>query len=636
VLLKDETENADSRPKGASDEQLRSRAGAKGPPPNTLAFYKIMQSIIVILVAGLLAVSTYAEETVQFTKSEAKGDARMIAVTTELNSPVVRLVSKDTISNADLGKAIMLDGAGSTTAGTNHQDYLGKVIEVPDERHLTLSKPLGVTATNVHGIYGTDNAPAFQKYVDRAFGSNTVIMIPPGNYLMIPPDLYDPEYRMSQNSEIRAAVVIQKGGITFKGGNSKTTILTACGTWQLKGKYVSRGMLFECRGPIRHAEYPLVFENITFDGGVHQGRQDYRGFPARTTDGTGWDMTHGAVIDRGVQPLHAFKAFRNCVFQHWRGEILKGTSGATNGFIEITGCGFHDGNASAFNFSLSHHINYCTFSKLNMAMEFYEGYMVYPSVFENSSVSDVRADLVIVGALTNHPAPLYTIRNNDFQADQFGIFVNPAKNILIESNRFEGQGFCIGNGAGAQGTDYCHDIIIRANVCTNAGALFLVQCGYNNRMEKVLITGNSISGRGCLGGGWGYSTNITFSNNISTNGARGIDGTRLTGEWFFDDLSNYYRPHQVCNDSGITNLISYGNGARQEVLPGKTNSIFLIDDSHPEKIPSGANLLITHQGTRSAPLYLSTSHPAQKPDVMLNPSNTITCTWTNGGWRLDK
>lgn len=135
-----------------------------------------------------------------------------------------------------------------------------------------------------------------------------------------------------------------------------------------------------------------------------------------------------------------------------------------------------------------------------MAMEFYEGYMVYPSVFENSSVSDVRADLVIVGALTNHPAPLYTIRNNDFQADQFGIFVNPAKNILIESNRFEGQGFCIGNGAGAQGTDYCHDIIIRANVCTNAGALFLVQCGYNNRMEKVLITGNSISGRGCLGG----------------------------------------------------------------------------------------------------------------------------------------
>jgi hypothetical protein len=272
-----------------------------------------------------------------------------------------------------------------------------------------------------------------------------------------------------------------------------------------------------------------------------------------------------------------------------------------------------------------------------MAMEFYEGRMDRPSCFENSSVKDVRADLVIVGALTNHPAPLYTIRNNDLQASNgFGIFLNPAKNILIESNRFEGLGFCIGNGAGYQGTDCCRDIVIRGNRATNGGNLFLVQCGYENRMQNVSITSNTISGRGNLGCGWGYSTNVTFSNNIATNGATSIDGRRLTGQWFRDDLSDQYSPHMVCNYGGITNLISYANGSRQSVLPTKTNSVFLIDDSKPEKMPLGVSMVITHQGNHSAPIFLSSTHPSNAPDAMLLPSNTIICTWANGVWKIKK
>jgi hypothetical protein len=590
-------------------------------------------ALIVLFLCSL----SHAEEMVQVTENGARGDARPIEIASELHSPQVSVISDGSVTDAELGKVVMLYDAGPSTTDTNHQDYLGKVIGVPDGKHLTLSKPLGITATNVHGILGTDNAPAFQRCVDRAFGSNTVISVPSGNYLMIPPDLMNPEYKMSRITEIRAAVVIQKGGITIRGTDPKTTILTACGAWQLMGKSATRGMLFECRGPIRHPEYPLNFENLTMDGGVEEGRRAYRGFPARTTDGDGWDITHGAVIDLGRQPLHEFKSFRNCLFQHWRGEILKGTSGATNGFIEVTGCDFHDGNASAFNLSFSHHINHCTFSHLNMAMEFYEGYMSYPSCFENSSVSDVRADLVIVGALTNHPAPLYTIRNNDLQSSNgFGVFLNPAKNILIESNRFSGQGFCIGNGAGAQGSDCSHDIIIRGNTATNAGNLFLVQCGYSQRFENVLITGNVVGGRGSLGCGWGYSTNVTFSNNVATNGAGGFDGTRLTGQWFLDDLSDQYRAHQVANYRETTNIITYANGAQQTAMPTRTNSLFQIDDSQPEKIPAGARMIISYRGgsTNGSSLFLSSTHPAQKPDALLTTNNTVRCIWTNGGWRL--
>jgi hypothetical protein len=594
-----------------------------------------MKIFLTILIGCIAVYSSRADEVVQVTDNGAKGDAGKIIASAETGSPVISVTGIQA-SPSDEGKIVMLYGAGPATTATNNQDLVTKVVSVADEHHLTLSCPIGITSTNLQGLLGTDNTRAFQRCVDRAYESNTVIMIPEGNYLMIPRQLGNSEYNMGWNPEKRAAVVVNKGGITFRGKDPKTTILTACGAWSLIDKKVFRGVLFECRGPVQNPGEPLVFENLTFDGGVSQGRLDYRAFPARTTDGSGWDWTHGAVLDSGRQPLHALKTFRNCIFQHWRGEILKGVSGATNGFIEVTRCDFHDGNASAFNFDVSHHINHCTFDHLDMAMEFYQGRMDRPCVFENSRVTDVRADLVIVGALTNHPAPLYTIRNNDLEASNgFGIFLNPAKNVLIESNRFVGQGFCVGNGAGAQGTDYSHDIVIRGNVCTNAWNLFLVQCGYAQRFENVLIEGNAIKGRGNLGCGWGYSTNVTFSNNLATNGARGLQGVRLTGQWFLDDLSN---KHPAAQDAtgGATNLISYANGAFHETGGYRTNMLYMIDDSHPEKIPLTATLLITHQGKFSSPLYLSSSHPSKQPDVMLSPSNTITCTWTNGGWVLEK
>lgn len=553
---------------------------------------------------------------------------------TTSNSSIISSVDHS-FTRDDLGKVVEITGAGASTSSTNHQDFIGKVSDVVDEHCIRIFSMPQRTATSLPGVIGTDNAPIFQTAVDRASGSNTVIRIPAGNYLLIPKDLMNPNYRMNGSGETHAAVVIKKGGITFRGEDPKTTVLTACGAWQIKGEYVTRGQLFECCGPVSHPDLPLEFENLTFDGGVDKGLQDYRGFPARPTDGDGWDITHDAVMDGGGSSLHVYKAFRNCVFQHWRGEILKSVSSATNGFIEVKDCDFHDGNASAFNFSFSHCIDHCTFSHLDMAMEFYEGRMDRPSFFENSSVSDVRADLVIVGALTNHPSPLYMIRNNYLQTSNgFGVFLNPAKNVLIESNRFEGQSFCIGNGAGAQGTDYSHDIIIRGNTATNGGNLFLVQCGYPQRFENIQITGNSISGRGSLGCGWGYSTNVVFSNNIATNGAQGIAGSRLTGQWFLDDRSNIHPSTHVDNWQGVTNVLTYANGWLQGAYPTKTNSIFLIDDAQPSKIPDRAIMVITNQGSHSVPLFLSTAHPSTVPDVMLTSSNTITCTWTNGGWVL--
>lgn len=593
---------------------------------------KVKSSIA--LLVSLVAQARILANVIDVTSLGARGDLNHFTASTTSNSSLISSVDHR-FTRDDLDKVVELTGAGASTSSTNHQDLIGKVSDVVDDHSIRVYPMPQRTAANLPGVIGTDNAPIFQAAVDRASDTNTVIRIPAGNYLLIPKDLMDPNYRMNGSGETRSAVVIKKGGIIFRGANPKTTILTACGAWQLKGEYVIRGQLFECHGPISHPDLPLVFESLTFDGGVAKGLQNYRGFPARPTDGYGWDITHDAVMDAGGSPLHAYKAFRNCTFQHWRGEILKSVSSATNGFIDVTGCDFHDGNASAFNFSFAHHIDHCTFSHLDMAMEFYEGRMDRPSSFENSSVSDVRADLVIVGALTNRPVPLYTIRNNYLQASNgFGVFLNPAKNVLIESNRFEGQSFCIGNGAGTQGSDYCHDISIRGNTATNGGNFFLVQCGYLQRFENVLITGNTISGRGALGCGWGYSTNVVFSNNIATNGAQGIGGSRLTGQWFLDDPSDLYPPTHIDNWKGITNVLSYANGAHQEVYPTKTNSIFLIDDSQPGKIPLGACMVITNQGDHPTPLFVSTVHTSKVADAMLIPEQLLRCDWTNGTWRI--
>ncbi len=563
----------------------------------------------------------------------ARGDAVHIQANTLNGSRVVTVSSTNALSDADAGKLILLFGIGPATTPTNHQDFIGRIIRVLNGTNVTLSAPAGCTATQVTGICGTQNAEALQKCVDACSGSNTVVNIPAGNYLLVPTNLLNPDYVMRSSGETQAAVAIRKGGIHFLGDDRDDTVLIGCGAWQLKTNHVIRGQLFVCQGPVTN-DAPLIFENLTMDGGLANGSQSYHGFPARTTDGAGWDLTHDAVIDRDRPPLHLFKAFRNCRFIHWRGEMLKSVVTWTNGFIEVSHCDFEDGNASAFNFSFSHDINNCTFSNLDMAMEFYEGYMAGPSVFENSTVRDVRGDLVIVGALTNRVTPAYTISNNALESRDFGILLGPARNIIIASNQFSGQSFGIGTGAGYQGKDCNGNILIENNFFTNVNTPFLVQAGGADRMENVTLRNNMAVKGAAFADGWGWSTNIFFSGNVTTNFRMGLKGVRLQGQWYLDDLSNQFPPHPLNDNIGTNNVITYALGARQQTATSKTNSTFRIDDSAPEKIPAGATLQIVHKGKFAAPLYLSTTRSNTVPVIMPASGCSVLCAWTNKAWSV--
>lgn len=573
-----------------------------------------------------------AEQTISVSERGARGDAVAITADVISGSPVISVSAPGGFRQGDVGKIIMLHEAGPETPGAGRQDYLGKISSVHNASSVLLDPPPARTAKGIRGLVGTDNSKAFQKCVDSARGASTVITVPAGNYLLVPPRLLDPEYRMDGPCETSPAVVIRKSGIRFLGHDRSDTVLTACGAWQLKGVYATRGQLFECLGPVSGSG-TLIFENLTMDGGVRRGRQSKRSFPASVTDGSGWDVTHDAVMDAGGVPLHRYKAFRHCAFLHWRGEILKSVSGWDQGFIEVTDCVFRDGNASAFNFSFSHLINRCAFSCLDMAMEFYEGRMASPSFFLNSTISDVRGGLVIVGALTNHPSPPYTIQGNTIASSgSFGVLLGPAENLLISSNRFQGLSFAVGTGPGSQGTTLNQNISIEGNTLSNVGTLLLVQASGNDGMRDVTVSGNLMTGGAFLGQGWGSFTNVTFSGNTATNGAGGFDGSRLLGQWFRDKLSNRYPPRRVPGTPGGTNLVSYAMGARQAPLATSSGVVFVLDDSHPEKIPIRAKMILSPAGENPAELRLSMS--GTRGGIPLLPGKDVTLEWSNCAWVL--
>jgi hypothetical protein len=415
------------------------------------------------------------------------------------------------------------------------------------------------------------------------------------------------------------------------------------GAWQLRGGFVHRGLLFTCLGPITNAAVPLIFENLTMDGNVQQGRQPWNGpggitWPARTNDGWGADVTHDAVVDASpvfLAPMNAVKRFINCRFAHFRGEILKSVVAGVDGYVEVTNCSFIDGNLSGFNFNFTHRISGCLFSNMDMAMEFYEGYMQGPSVFENSIVTNTRDGIVINGSLSNHITPSYTIRGNSISAADYAVLICPSRNLTVAGNQFFDSSAALAtDGAAYQGTDFNYGINVLSNTFHNCYYGIAVGGNGPERIQNMVVISNTAWNCFSFGTGYGWSSNVFFAGNVSSNpgaGGGNLASTRMTGQWFLDDPSNDFPPNTIADNVGQTNIISYASGLRQLLWVPKANSVFLIDDTSPLQIPPGAQLRITNTGPSSAKVFFSRTNPSA-PSVILPISSVLYCLWTNGNW----
>ena len=587
---------------------------------------------VVGVVIGTAAHCQAETRTLKVTDFGARGDAVQLLVSTTSNSPVISVSGTSRFGSADVGKLVLLFGAGPYTTPTNNQDLVATITAVSGPRSVTLSLRAGASSNDVAGVMGTQNAGAFQHCVDASRGSKTVLSIPAGRYLLVPPEQLT---TVTSSWQVPAAVVIRKGGIHFLGDGVDRSILLGCGAWKLHGNgtRAMRGFMFNLVGPVNN-NAPLAFEGLTLDGGVQAGNTGYHGFPARLWDGAGWDETHDAVVDSGQMPLHALKTFVNCRFTRWRGEMVKSVCGCGDGMILFSNCTFDDGNASGFNFTFTHRIDHCVFSNLFQVSEFYQAYSKDPSYMQNCLITNITGNAIAInGALTNSINPPYNIISNKFyKSGGFAILTTPAQNLFIIGNDFVLTNSANGIGlgcAGYQGSAINSNIVVALNSFTGAYSAFGIMGSGQNSTAQALIYSNTAVGVHWFAAGYGWSTNISFWEN--TSDGTGLLSGQLKGQWYLDDASNRFPPWQVVGAAGKTNTVTYAAGMRQRTWAQFANTIFAIDDAHPQQIPPGAVLSITHAGEHPAPLYLSTTMSGSS--VVLRPGHKIMCQWTNGGWQ---
>ena len=592
--------------------------------------------LLALFAAWLLlsCLSSQAQTVLNVTNFGARGDAVSIVVNTVSNSTLVTTTSSH--SSGDIGKTIELFGAGPLGTSTNHQDLLATITNIVNGTNLYLSIAAHASFNGCSGYYGTNNAAAFQACINAA-PSNSIINIPNGSYLIIGSQAMNPSFAMSSPFDTYPSITIQKGGLTLQGQSRSNTVLLGCGAWQLKGSNVYRGHMFGLVGPVTN-NGPLIFNNLTMDGGVPQGYTGYLGWPASTANGDGWDVTHDAVLDEGTPPLHADKTFMNCTITRWRGEQFKSVVANWDGQITISNCSFTEGDASGINFSFSHNIENCYFADLAEAMEFYQGYCSNICYFQNSVITNMAGALMAInGSQIGSPNPTYNIIGNSFflRNGQNGVQTTPAENLNILENQFIGPGIAIPLGiAGYQGTAPNSNIVIAANMFSNVNLAIALEGNGANAVYNVLISNNIASYPGGAGFayGYGWGTNVLFVGNTTTGLSYGLNSTLLSGQFFIDDASNQFPPNAINDTVGQTNLISYMYGMRQQIAGARNNSIFALDDTHPLQIPPGARLQITNTTQLSEPLYLSASLSGQP--VIMAPSVLTVAQWANGAWQV--
>jgi PKD domain len=659
-------------------------------PPNHL-------SLLICAFCFFLSVFlTRAQTSLNITDYGAVGDGIKFSVNTVSNSTVVTVSGTNTFSSADVGKVIEVFGAGPWVSYSNwgavvtQQDIVCLITNVSaDGTSLSLSIPCGWTM-NAVCVVGTNNAPAFQAAINQASSlvssgqyTNVTINIPAGTYLMMSSNVLNPNYVMNSISDTHPALTISSGGITFLGDCASNTILLGCGagmehlvapgtplTWISQGyaPYVPmRDTLIIFQGPVQNNQLPLVFENLTMDGGVQQGAQPYNYWELLQANGMGWDTTHHAIADNagpynspGYLEMNQYKEFTNCVFAHWRGEIcICWTSCATNCLTAWDDCVFEDGNATADNMYYGQRINHCLFNNVGKVMEYYQdnGYTnssimedcIVTNISEVAGPGNVHVDCAITGATTNRTMPSFTFLNNQFYDDvgMESFSLNAAENVSFVSNSFSGSGPAINlTGTGQQPTDgtqvwYMTNILVVGNHFSCPGPLSI---GYSEIADLYCSNNTGFS----ISASIGYATNIILSGNSGYNMGNdyynimsgpirpGDPSKIISGQYMLDQTNNQWvlsTPYTIDGGSPFaTNLISYGNGRRHE-LQG-SGATFYLDDRQPGLIPAGAQLQISAQtwtGANCTNVYLSAAKPAQ-PFTITNGAPPITFYWNGTGW----
>jgi hypothetical protein len=566
-----------------------------------------------------------AQQSLNVTNYGAFGDAAWIAVNCVSNSYTV--TTTNLLSSADVGKVIEIFGGGPRATSANaFQDNIAIIQSVSQQTNLVLNRACQNTTNLTYAFYGTECATGFQACVNAS--SNSIINIPSGNYLLIPPALLDTNYNSSTGPYFAPAVTLYQYGQHFLGAGATNTILYGCGAFRTYPAVV-RGVMFYEPGGESNYIGTLAFDSLTMDGGVTIGDQHNAGWPA-DNNGNGWDITHDAVLSGTTTPA-TNTVFVNCNIQHWRGEMLKSTYDFQSAnFTGITNCNFIDGDASALNWQVGAHVvTGCTFNTVELVEEFEQHVSSLPCYFINNYITNCYSGLTISGANTNYlPQAPYLVQSNTFQVSQWGVSISPAENVTINGNYYYNSGYALLlAGVGSQGNASISNIVFINNVATNSGTMIVMYSG-----GYLYVTNNFFSGSGnsdIINGGTTSGNIFMYGNTAINLGSGGIGClAAYPAQLPLDDLSNKFPFEQIDNYATVTNYISYSTGARHFVNQEHAGSVYCLDDAMPSQIPVGAAMIVTNAAS-NLPISLFSSSISQVAPVTLTQGASVTFYWNH-------
>ena len=175
----------------------------------------------------------------------------------------------------------------------------------------------------------------------------------------------------------------------------------------------------------------------------------------------------------------------------------------------------------------------------------------------------------------------------------------------------------------------CPSGLTSGNLFSNVYDVISVQGAGLNRVHGILVSSNVVWSHN-FAVGYGWSTNVVFAGNtaIGVGGSGTLDSSQLQGQWFNDDPSDRLPPLSHVDTVGRTNTVTYATGGmRHQIWVNANNSVWVIDDTQPAKIPPSATLQITNTGNYAVSVYSSATMSGAP--FVLTPGQMVTYWWAH-------
>lgn len=543
-----------------------------------------------------------------------------------------------TISNS-----VQINNAGAWGVGNiNHQGFYAYIKTVDGTGTNGTFDRVALNTTNfAPGYMGLDCTPEFLACYSAATNAPLAqINITNGWYMLLLPTNYSGG--VLDQSRIISAINEFGGNILWVGQNKISTVLIGPGAWQVKGTVGFRGSIFmQQGGPNVGSE---TYSNMTINGACIQGRTSFIGdAPMNPTNGGGWDNTQHAYVcgnNNGNVLVPTNINFLNMFFTNIEGEQVISTTTTSVPFLTEINCQFGGGDGSAENIQYPHLFQNVSDIGQQLFEEYDEQGQSHGSIESGILVSNVYSGWALAGSTIGGNNPLMVITNFSAFGTGGGILTAVWTNLLVingiinfpasfEFSTAGGEGNSWNGGAVISGVNF-QTSYYAINIGSESGPTANVMA------QNCLWTNTGANNQFALNSG--YTTNIFFYSNSIVNGAGNngapfFDSIGSSGQWMYDDPSDNFPNQITAGTANVTNQITYAYGYHQSPNPIVSGCSFSLDDSQPLKIPSGASMLVTNQGSSTSTLYSSATPSFAGAGVSMPTAYSQVWLWNNFTFR---